>query len=218
MKSYAPRRQPSIDFDYNPLLPCRPNPILIFAPVFWEGQKYYPAPGDRHALLLLRRRMPKKVSFSRAYAGWRSSGAREENELGEGRAFFRWLQKHELSIEWREKDFSPHPYFSSPYSPQHDPKDEMAYGLSFAIRPVTVEKRNVKLYVQDKDMLSLLNLPYGKEEDFLELVMRYVTQRFEWQAWKAPAPHFLDWVLSRGSRPVFSQGQLGFSGSLWKLP
>ena len=146
-----------------------------------------------------------------------SKCAREENELGEGRAFFRWLQKHELSIEWREKDFSPHPYFTSLHSPQHDPKDEMALGLSFAIKPVTVDKRNVKLYVQDKDMLSLLNLPYGKEEDFLELVMRYVTQRFEWQAWKAPAPHFLDWVLSRGASPVFSEGQLGFSGGLWKM-
>ena len=179
MKSPSQRRPASFDFDYNPLLPCRPNPIVTFAPLWWEGRKYFPAPGDRHALLLLRRRMPKKVSFPRAYAGWLASGAREEKEFGEGRAFFRWLQKHELSIEWKEKDFVPHPYFSSPYSPRHDPKDEMAIGLSFAIKPVKVQRRNVKLYVQDKDMLSLLNLPYGKEEDFLELVIRYVTQRFE---------------------------------------
>jgi hypothetical protein len=162
--------------------------------------------------------MPKKVSFPRAYAGWLASGARESIELGEGRAFFRWLQKHELSIQWREKDFTPHPYFSNFQAPQHDPKDEMAQGLSFAIKPVMVEKRHVKLYVQDKDMLGLLNLPYGKDEDFLELVMRYVSQRFEWQSWKAPAPHFLDWVMSRGARPVFSEGQLGFSGHLRKSP
>ena len=155
--------------------------------------------------------MPTKVSFPRAYRGWRASGSREEAELGEGRAFLRWLQKHEISIDWEPRDFQPHPYFSHQDSPRHDPDDEMAKGLSFAVRPVRVAQRNVKLYVQDHDMLSLLSMPYGKEEDFLELVMRYVAQRFEWANWKAPAPPFLDWVVSQGSRPVFQGGQLGFT-------
>lgn len=154
--------------------------------------------------------MPTKVSFTRAYRGWRASGYAEEKELGEGRAFLRWLQKHEISIDWKERDFSPHPYFCQKESPRHDPNDEMAQGHSFVVRPVRVGQRNVKLYVQDHDMLSLLSMPYGREEDFLELVMRYVAQRFEWQKWKAPAPPFLDWVVSQGSRPVFRAGQLGF--------
>jgi hypothetical protein len=203
--------RPKTASEYNPLGPCRPNPILTFAPIWFEGKKWIPHPGDRHALLLLRRQMPKKVSFARAYCGWRASGAREEFELGEGRAFLRWLQKYQLSIEWKERDFSPHPYFSCTHSPSHDPQDEMAQGLSFAVKPVKVEGRNVKLYVQDHDMLTLLNMPYGREEDFLELVMKYVAQRFEWEAWRAPAPHFVDWVHHQGKRPIFMQGQVGFS-------
>lgn len=188
----------------------RPNPIVTFSPVYALGKKWQPNFGDRHALLLLKRKMPKQVSFPRAYNGWRHSGAKEERELGEGRAFLRWLQKHELSIEWKERDFTPHPYFSHPACPKHDPDDEMAQNLSFAIRPVRVEGRTIKLYVEDTDMLSLLSMPYGNEEDFLELVMRYVAQRFQWESWRAPAPHFLDWVTSQGKRPLFSPGQLGF--------
>lgn len=189
---------------------CRPNPIVTFSPLYIFDKKWSPAFGDRHALLLLRRVMPKKVSFQRAYTGWRLSGAREEAELGEGRAFFRWLQKHELSVDWKERDFSPHPYFCHPDAPVHDPDDEMARGLSFAIRPVDIEGRKIKLYVRDNDMLSLLQMPYGKEENFLELVMRYVASRFEWESWRAPAPTFLDWMVSHGKRPIFEVGQLGF--------
>ena len=201
---------PFTEIEFNPLHPCRPNPIITFASLWAQGVLYTPSFGDRHSLLLLKRSMPKKVSFQRAYTGWRASGAREANELGEGRAFLRWLQRHELSIEWKERDFNPHPYFSQTNSPMHDAHDEMAKGLSFAVRPVKVEGRNIKLYLQDDDMVSLLNMPYGKEEDFLELVMRYVAQRFEWESWRAPATPFLDWVVSHGMRPIFLPGQLGF--------
>lgn len=196
--------------DFDPLLPCRPNPIVTFAPLWVQGRLYHPQFGDHHSLILLRRIRPKRVSFARAYNGWRASGAGEEPELGEGRAFLRWLQKHDLGIEWKEKDFKPHPYFSQKNSPTHDPDDELARDLSFAIRPVKVGGRKIKLYVRDQDMLSLLSMPYGREEDFLELVMRYVAQRFEWESWRAPAPPFLDWVVGHGLRPVFGQGQLGF--------
>ncbi|WPU63595.1 hypothetical protein [Peredibacter starrii] len=188
----------------------RPNPIVTFAKVWAEGRYWEPKFGDRHALLLLRRKMPDKVSFIRAYRGFRASGAKEEKELGEGRAFLRWLQRHEISVEWKQRDFEPHPFFSHPNAPKHDPKDEMAEGLSFAIRPVEVSGRKVKLYVGDDDMLNLLSMPYGNDKDFLELVMRYVAQRFEWEGWRAPAPPFLDWVKSQGMRPVFVPGQLGF--------
>ena len=195
--------------DFNFKMPCRPNPIVTFTPLWIDDKLRQPVFGDKHSLLLLRRTLPKKVSFSRAYTGWRASGAGEENELGEGRAFLRWLQKYHLSIDWSERDFSPHPYFSQKNSPRHDKGDDMAIGLSFAIKSVRVEKRTIKLYVRDEDMLSLLSMPYGKEEDFLELVMRYVAQRFEWEKWRAPAPTFLDWVVSHGKCPVFGPGQLG---------
>lgn len=200
-----------IQDEFNPTAPCRPNPIVTFAPLWADGKRWNPEFGDRHALLLLRRVTPKKVSFSRAYAGWKLSGAWEERELGEGRAFLRWLQKHQLSIEWKERDFRPHPYFINGHTPHHDPDDEMARGLSFAVKPVAVKGRVVKLYVQDQDIMSLLSMPYGKEEDFLELVMSYVAQRFDWESWRAPAPTFLDWLISHGKRPIFLPGQLGFS-------
>lgn len=189
----------------------QPNPIVTFAPVWVFDQKYQPTFGDRHALLLLKRRMPKRVSFARAYSGYRQSGAREERELGEGRAFLRWLQRHELSIAWSSRDLTPHPYFAAPDSPKHDENDELAEGHSFAIKPVIVKGRNVKLYVKDNDLLSLLKMPYGQEEDFLLLVMSYITQRFQWEKWRAPAPPFLDWVVSHGKRPSFRPGQLGLN-------
>jgi len=188
----------------------RPHPIITFSPLWVFDRKYFPSFGDQHALILLKRKTPKQVSFARAYAGWRHSGAGELQELGEGRAFLRWLQRHELSIAWKERDFLPHPFFREPDAPKHAPDDELAQGHSFAIRPVFVAGRSVKLYVKDNDILSLLNLPYGEEEDFLILVMSYITQRFEWQKWKALAPTFLDWVHSHGKRPIFQPGQLGF--------
>jgi hypothetical protein len=201
---YAP------EVDYDPQLPCRPNPIVTFAPVWTESKLWYPKISDRSAILLLRRQMDNKVSFVRAYRGWRASGSREERELGEGRAFFRWLQKHQISIDWKEEDFRPHPYFTHPNSPTHDPNDEMSKEMSFCVRPVQVQGRNVKLYIQDTDMVSLLNMPYGNEEDFLELVMRYVAFRFQLESWRAPAPYFLNWVTNQGVRPIFSPGQVGF--------
>lgn len=191
---------------------CTPSllkPLVTFSPIYAEGRKWFPNFGDRHALLLLKRRMPKSVSFLRAYRGWRASGAHEERELGEGRAFLRWLQKHELAVDWTAEDFKPHLFFQGPDAPKHDPKDELARDHSFAIKPVEAHGRAVKLYVQDTDMLSILNLPYGHEEDFLELVRRYVAQRFDWEKWRAPAPCFLDWVVSQGKRPAFRAGQVG---------
>ena len=197
--------------DFDPRVACRPNPIVTFNPIRVQGHLWHPRFSDKHALILLRKKGPKQIYFPMAYSSWRNSGAIEEKELGEGRAFLRWLQKYDLSIAWRMQDFKPHPYFCQEDSPKHDPQDEMAQGLSFAIRPVHVSGRHVKLYLQDESMLNLLSLPYGNEEDFLELVMKYVSQRFLWESWRAPAPQFIDWVVSQGKRPIFNQGQLGFN-------
>ena len=127
----------------------------------------------------------------------------------EGPFFVGYKNINSLSPGERE-DFNPHPYFTQKNLPSHHKDDEMAHGLSFAIKPVSLGKRMIKLYVRDEDMLSLLSMPYGTEEDFLELVMQYVSQRFEWEKWRAPAPTFLNWVISHGKRPIFNQGQLGF--------
>src|SRR5690606_37283908 len=59
---------------FDPEAPCQPNPIIEFSPIWAEGKHWHPRPGDRTALLLLRRRMPKQVSLTRAYRGWRASG------------------------------------------------------------------------------------------------------------------------------------------------
>jgi hypothetical protein len=187
-----------------------PTPLITFSPIWTQGRLWAPNPGNRHALLLLKRVTATRVSFARAYSGWRASGAREESELGEGRALLRWLQKYKLSIAWQEKDFQLNPLFCCPDSPFHFENDEMAQGLSFAIKPVSVSGRKVKLYVEDEDMLSLIGISHGDSKDFIELVMQYVSLRFEWEKWRSPAPPFKDWIISQGLRPSFSQGQVGF--------
>lgn len=194
----------------HPLPAGRPNPLIQFKPVYFEGTLYSPQFGDRTSLLIFNRKMPKKVSFIRAYSGWRASGARDLLELGEGRAFLRWLQRHELSIAWKRDDFIIHPLFTGKGVPVHDPDDDFAKGLSFALRPVQVQKRKVKLYLQDQDVLSLLRIKSEDEEDFLTLVERYVEMRFHWDTSKRPAPGFLDWVKSMSIRPVIRHGQIGF--------
>ncbi len=188
-----------------------PMPLLTFKKIKILGKTYSPNFGDRHSLLILKRVMSKKVSFMRAYTGWVHSGGMSSEEMSEGRSFFRWLQKYSLSVEWSEEDFSLNHFFSSPRSPKHDPQDEMAKNLSFAIRPVRVQERNIKLYIEDQDILSLFNLSYGNDEDFLALVSEYVASRFQWAKWNAPSPSFLDWVKARGLRPVFQETQIGFS-------
>ncbi|MBY0515315.1 MAG: hypothetical protein K2P81_00295 [Bacteriovoracaceae bacterium] len=196
--------------DFDPSKPCQPSPLIEFTSVWAEGRHCTPQFGDRTALLLLRRRMPKQVTFVRAYRGFKIAARREERELGEGRAFLRWLQRHELSIAWQARDIRIHPYFKQANNPQHDPRDEFAQNMSFAVAPVMVDGKKVKLYLADEDVLRMLHLSYGNEEDFLVLVQRYITQRHEWQKWKAPAPPFIEWLMSLGHRPVFSTGQLGF--------
>jgi hypothetical protein len=184
--------------------------IITFSSLWVNGKKWHPSPGDVHALLWIKHRASNVIAFNRAYSGWRISGAIEEREFGEGRAFLRWMYKRKISIEWSEKDFCINPLFSGPQAPKHSPVDELARTHSFAISPVKVGQKRVKLYVQDRDMLNLINLSYGQDEDFLELVKNYVSKRFEWEKWRAPAPGFMDWVKNEGRRPNFSNGQLGF--------
>lgn len=197
--------------DYDPHEGCTPSPVMKLRPVQIRGKRYTPQLGDRTILLLLQRKMEKNVSFARAYTGWREGGSREEHELGEGRAFLRWIQRHELGIQWESGDIALHPYFLDEQAPKHDPRDETARGMSFAIAPVEVNGRKIKLYVEDQDMLRIIQRPYGKEEDFLHLVKRYIKERHQWQSWQAPAPSFIDWLTTLGQKPVFSVGQLGFS-------
>jgi hypothetical protein len=201
----------SFDEDFDPKVPCRPSPVITFNPVRIGSQMKHPLFSDRTTLLLLKYKTPGKYFFKEAYRKWHEERSGTDRDLGEGRAFLRWLYKQDRSIDWKPHDFKLHPYFTSEDAPKHDPLDEMANGLSFAIRPVEVKKRKVKLYLQDDAVLNLISLPYGDDHDFLDLVKEYVAMRFQWEEWKAPAPPFLEWVKAKAKRPVFTQGQLGLS-------
>lgn len=197
--------------DYNPEIPCTPSPLLTFNPVRINGRYKYPNFSDKTALALLKIKGQKQLSFKDAYREWLAMGPWFDRDLGEGRAFLKWLKQHSFSIQWKKDDFRFHGYFLQEHAPKHDPDDEMAKELSFAIKPVEVDRRKVKLYLNDDAILNLISMPYGEEEDFLELIRSYIKMRFQWEKWKAPSPPFLDWVKAQAKRPVFKQGQLGLS-------
>jgi hypothetical protein len=196
--------------DFDPDSPCRPSPLITFNPIRLNGKLKYPNFSDRTSLLLLKLKTPGTLSFREAYEQWWKDGPSLDRELGEGRAFLRWLQRKQMSIKWSKKDFNLHSYFLQEDSPKHFAGDEMARGLSFAVKPVEVNKRKVILYLKDEDVLNLINMPYGLDEDFLLLVKNYVKMRFQWEEWQAPSPPFLDWMKAQARRPAFSRGQLGF--------
>lgn len=199
----------SYEEDFDPKIPCRPSPFITFNPVRINGKLKTPAFSDKVALQLLKYKTTDTLIFPEAYKKWYLEGSFHDRDLGEGRAFLRWLHSNQQSIRWRPQDFKLHPLFTSEDAPKHAKDDEMAQGLTFAIKPVEIGARKVKLYVVDEAMLNLMTLPYGEDHDFLELVKEYVNLRFQWEAWKAPAPTFLDWVKAQAKRPVFMQGQIG---------
>ena len=192
------------------LLLVTPTPVVKFKEVYAEGRYWAPHISDKAALLLLKRKMAKQVSYLRAYRGFRASEAKEERELGEGRAFLRWLMRHELSVAWESEDLLLHPYFAHKDAPRHDPADEMAGDMSFAIAPVSVNGKKVKLYLADDDVLRLFHMQQGQQEDFLRLVSRYVEQRHQSQTGQLAALPFVEWLALQGHRPGFNKGQIGF--------
>lgn len=197
--------------EFNPEVPCTPSPLLTFNPIRINGRYKYPNISDKTALGLLKLTGHKLLPFKEAYKEWLAVGPWFDRDLGEGRAFLKWLKDNSCYIQWKKDDFRFHGYFLQEDSPKHDPDDEMAKGLSFSVAPVAVEKRKVKLYLQDEAVLNLINMPYGDEEDFLELIRSYIKMRFQWEKWKAPSPPFLDWVKAQAKRPVFRKGQLGLT-------
>lgn len=188
----------------------RPTPLLKFTPIRIHGRQRTPDFSDRMALLILKHRTPTRITFREAYMRW-CLECHNDRDLGEGKSFLLWLKKTNQSIAWKAKDYNRHPFFTGKDAPKHDPEDEMAQDLSFAIKPVEVDGRKVKLYLQDEAVLNLISLPYGEEVDFLTLVMTYVSLRFKWESWRAPAPPFLEWVKGQVLRPTFLPGQLGFN-------
>ncbi len=182
----------------------RPTPLLFFTPIRFQGRPRIPKISDRDCLLMMKLRGERKISFREAYVEAVCRDSRESNELGEGRALIRWLKKNKFMILWKDGDFKTHSFFED--GPGFEPGDEH----SFSILPVTVMGRNIKLYIEDEAMLSLLSIEYGEEEEFLSLVRRYIARRIQWEHWHAPAPTFLDWVKVEGKRPVFKGGQVGF--------
>ncbi|MCM2351004.1 MAG: hypothetical protein NDI69_13365 [Bacteriovoracaceae bacterium] len=201
----------SYDDDLDSKVTGSPTPLLQFTAIRIQGKFKVPQFSDRVTLLLLKHKTKIKISFREAYLRWYLEESHSDRDLGEGKAFLLWLKKTNQSIAWKKTDYKLHRFFTDDNAPKHDPEDEMAEELSFAVRPVEVEGRKVKLYLQDDAVLNLINLSYGEESDFLGLVKNYVALRFKWESWRAPAPPFLDWVKSQAKRPVFLPGQLGFS-------
>lgn len=195
---------------FDPDVPCRPFPLMKFTPVKIKGHFKTPTFSDKLSLQIIKLRARHEMSFQEAYTEWVLRRQFYDKDLSEGRSFIKWLKDHDCSIKWKNGDYKLHDYFCLPNSPRHDPYDEMAENLSFAIKPVEVNQRKVKLYLQDEAVLNLISLPFGEDHDFISLVKEYVTLRFQWEKWRAPAPPFLDWVKAQAKRPVFSKGQLGF--------
>lgn len=158
---------------------------------------------DKHALVLLKRKLPKVMSFSEAYRSWWKSGRRDIEELGEGLSFLKWLKANGLSVAFRRSDFHLHPYFQ--------PSGTKDSEQMFTITPVTVLGRKVKLFVEDEDMIQILHFPYGRDVDFLVAVRKYVAMRFQWELWRAPAPKFVDWLRNSGLRPIYFRDQVGIN-------
>lgn len=183
--------------------------LIRFKDVWHEG-RYIPFnPDDLYALLILQKHTSKQVSYERAFRGWKNSPFLHEKR-SDGRAFYSWLNRHHLSIIWKADDFYVNPILSSPLAPRHDENDELAPGHSFVIRPQMVDGRKIKLYVQDRDMIKILNLHIGEHIPLPELTKRYITQRLEWEKKLVPAPSFLDWIVALGKRPLIEEGELGF--------
>lgn len=194
-----------------------PTPLISFPPIRINGNLRTPDFNDRIILELIKLKSKNQLSFRDLYREWFINDIFVNRDLGEGRAFYRWLRLQEKSIAWRASEIKLHPYFTDPNSPKHELGDEMAQDLSFAIKPVEVEGRRVKLYLQDDAILNLINLKFGVDQDFIELVCDYISMRFRWAKWQAPAPPFIDWVKAQAKRPVFQRGQLGFTLPLFTL-
>jgi|GEM_PF-1107781 len=194
-----------------------PTPLIQFSPIRINGKLRTPDISDRMALALIKYKTNNQLPFRDLYREWFINDSFVERDLGEGRAFYRWLQLQKKSIAWKPIDLKLHSYFTDENAPKHDPNDDMAQDLSFAIKPVEVLNRKIKLYLQDEAVLGLITLKFGEEEDFIELVCSYIKMRFKWESWHAPAPTFIDWVKAQAKRPVFKKGQLGFAPPIYTL-
>ncbi len=145
--------------DFDPEVACRPTPLFQFKTIRIAGRAVTPKLSDKHALLLLKRKLPKVMSFSEAYRSWWKSGRREIEELGEGLSFLKWLKANGLSVAFKRSDFHFHPYFQ--------PSGTKDSEHLFTITSVDVLGRKVKLFVEDEDMIQILHFPYGRDVDFL---------------------------------------------------
>lgn len=196
--------------DFDPDSPCVPTPLVRFSPFRISTRMKTILLSDRHSLELLKLNTKNKLCLKEAYELWTRRNHFFDIELGEGRAFIKWLKQHHLSIKWSHNDYSLHQYFTYGSPPRHKPFDECALGHTFSVLPVLVKNRFIKLYLEDESVLSLFSIPYGKEENFIHLIEQYILLRFELDKWNAPAPLFIDWVRANGRKPLFYPQQLGF--------
>jgi hypothetical protein len=196
--------------DFEPSLPCIPTPLVSFSPIRFNGKVKYFNFTDRQSLELLKYKTDHRMTLREAYGRWPNKSYQHELDLGESRAFIKWLKDHKVSIKWSPQDYSLHQYFNQKNSPTHLKDDEFSLGQSFSISPLVVNKRVIKLYLEDESILNLLSLTFGEEENFFKLIESYILLRFQLVKWNAPAPLFIDWLRASGKRPIFHSGQMGF--------
>lgn len=185
------------------------TPLIRFRDVWHEGAFHTFSPDDIHSLLILQKITSKQVSYERAFRGWKSAPVLKERRSA-GRSFYSWLDKHSLSIIWKDSDFNINPLLSSPLAPRHDEGDELAQGHSFVIRPQMIHGRKIKLYVQDRDMIKILAIHSGEEMPLEDLTKNYIRQRLIWEKTHTLAPSFVDWIMATGKRAIVLEGDLGF--------
>lgn len=192
----------SFEEDFNPSTPCCPFPVI-------KINKYFKG-FHRTALNLFKLKCSEKILLDEAYLAWSSSFLSVQAGQDDAINFLHWLKKRNLSIQWRSKDFTIHPYFYYSKCPSYEKGNNFEQDSSFSIKPVQVDGRNIKLCLEDDSIMSLLNISYGDEIDFLELVKDYIQMRFHREKWGTPSPTFLDWVKILGKKPLFKVGQLSF--------
>jgi hypothetical protein len=199
----------SWSFDEETPVRCLPVPLMRLRAFKINGKTICPDFSDKVFFTLLNFKTFKRLPLEELYTRWNDDKSPEDFELGEGRALLRWMSMNNVSIQWKRSDIIFHSFFKEDRK-INEIKDEWSIEHAFSIPPVKVKGRHVKLYLKDEDVIQLMHLPGGQEEDFLELVTAYIRYRIDKERYSELAHSFLEWVKFMNKRPLFTKGQLSW--------